>query len=31
MSTVIHTDTTIDEFSVIHRNLYRMKIDPDQR
>ena len=31
MSQVINTDTTIDYFSVIHRNLYRMKIEPDQR
>ena len=31
MSTPINTDITIDYFSVIHRNLYRMRIDPKQR
>ncbi|DBA91311.1 TPA: hypothetical protein ACH3X2_004024 [Trebouxia sp. C0005] len=31
MSTPINTDITIDYFSVIHRNLYRMRIDPEQR
>ena len=31
MSTVIDTDTTIDYFSVTHKNMYRMRIDPDQR
>ena len=31
MSQTISTDTTIDYFSVIHRNIYRMRIDADQR
>ena len=30
MSAMTHIDTTIDYVNVISRNLYRMKIDPDQ-